>query len=287
MQVITGFRPDYDAFAGQGVAVSVAPDGRYSAALICVPRAKALARALIAQAVSVTDGPVVVDGSKTDGIESLLKDCRKRVDVFGPVSKAHGKLFWFQAGPAFEDWAARAHALDEGFVTAPGVFSADGIDAGSRMLGDHLPPKLGAHVVDLGAGWGYLSRRALERETIKTLHLVEADHAATVCAEQNLDDPRVQVHWADATTWTPPQRMDAVISNPPFHTDRAADPNLGRAFIASAARMLAPSGQFWMVANRHLPYEDTLRQYFTRVDEVAGDTRFKILHGSRPSRQGR
>ncbi|MFK7941176.1 MAG: class I SAM-dependent methyltransferase [Roseovarius sp.] len=287
MQVITGFRPDFEAFERQGVSVAVAPEGAYGAALICVPRSKIQAQALIAQAVAVTDGPVIVDGAKTDGIESLLKACRKRVAVSAPVSKAHGKLFWFEASPAFNDWTASGNTIEEGFVTAPGVFSADGIDPASRMLGDHLPAKLGAHVADLGGGWGYLSARALERDTIQSLHLVEAEHAATLCATTNITDPRAQIHWADATTWTAPGRLDAVISNPPFHTDRAADPALGRAFIASAARLLAPSGQFWMVANRHLPYEDSLRHHFAHVDEVAGDTKFKILHGSRPSRQRR
>ena len=287
VEVITGFKPDYDAFAGQGYACAEAPEGRYAAAVICLPRAKPLARALVAEAVAATDGPVIVDGAKTDGVESLLKECRKRVEVSPALSKAHGKLFWFDATTAFDDWTTEAREIDGGFVTAPGVFSADGIDPGSQMLADHLPEKLGAQVADLGGGWGYLSARALERETIATLHLVEADHAACACARRNIADDRLQVHWADATQWTPPGRMDAVISNPPFHTDRAADPGLGRAFIAAAARMLAPSGKFWMVANRHLPYEDALALHFGQVEEVAGTNKFKILRGGRPSRQAR
>ena len=48
--------------------------------------------------------------------------------------------------------------------------------------------------------------------------------------------------------------------------------------------MLKPSGQLWLVANRHLPYETTLAAQFRNSDEIAGDSRFKILHGSRPNR---
>lgn len=286
VQVITPLKPDHDYFAGLGYDCAVVPEGRYSAAILCLPRAKARARAALAEAASVTDGSVTVDGLKTDGIESVLRDCRRRVTVSAPLSKAHGKIFSFDAGPEFADWAATApQDIAGGFVTAPGVFSADGIDPASEFLANSLPPKLGAHVIDLGAGWGYLSARALERDSILRLDLVEADHAALACARRNVPDARAQFHWADATRWQPEARADAVIMNPPFHESRAADPDLGRAFIRAAAGMLKPSGMLWMVANRHLPYETTLAQCFASVTETAGDTRFKILNASRPARQ--
>jgi len=287
--LLTGFKPDHDHFAGQGWTCNKVAEGRYSAAIVFVPRAKAQARALVAQACAVTDGLVIVDGAKTDGIESLLKDCRKRADVSAPLSKAHGKLFWFDAdAAAFADWQPdETHQIEGGFVTAPGVFSADGIDPASRLLADHLPDRLGAHVVDLGAGWGYLSARALERDGIDRIDLVEADHAALTCARQNVADPRARFHWDDATRWRPDTAVDTVLMNPPFHTDRAADPSLGRAFIAAAAAMLKPHGALWMVCNRHLPYEATLDQHFREVEEVAGDNRFKIFRAARPARQRR
>ena len=78
--------------------------------------------------------------------------------------------------------------------------------------------------------------------------------------------------------------MNTVVMNPPFHSGRTANPALGKAFIAAAARMLAPSGQLWMVANRHLPYEATLEDLFGKVEEITGDNRFKILRAERPSR---
>jgi 16S rRNA (guanine1207-N2)-methyltransferase len=288
VQVITPLKPDHDHFAGLGYDCAVAPEGRYGSAILCLPRAKARARAALAEATAVTDGLIVVDGLKTDGIESLLRDCRRRVAVSAPLSKAHGKIFSFAAGPEFADWAATApQPIADGYVTAPGVFSADAVDPASRFLAESLPQALGAHVVDLGAGWGYLSARALERAGIARLDLVEADHAALACARQNVADPRAQFHWADATVWQPDARADTVIMNPPFHESRSADPDLGRAFIRAAAGMLKPSGSLWMVANRHLAYETTLAQSFTSVIEVTGNTRFKILHASRPMRQGR
>ncbi|WP_397542544.1 methyltransferase [Roseovarius salis] len=283
-QVITGFKPDRDHFAGLGYDCVREPEGRYAASLVCVARVRALTQAMIAEAAAVTDGPVIVDGAKTDGVEAVLKACRKRAAVGPVLSKAHGKLFHFPAGPGFEDWARGApREIEGGFVTLPGIFSADGVDPGSALLADHLPARLGARVADLGAGWGYLSHRALAREDIEELHVVEADFAALACARRNVLDGRARFHWEDATRWQPPAKLDTVITNPPFHTGRSPDPALGQAFIRAAARMLAPKGQLFLVANRHLPYESELTRQFADVGEMDGDTRFKLLHAARPA----
>ncbi len=281
-QVVQPFKPFHDHFAAQGFVATPDSDAPCQDAVVLLPRAKALARALVHQACSRASGIIVVDGAKTDGVDSLLKDIRKRVAINGPISKAHGKIFWFQSDTdAFADWAAPENQMVDGFHTAPGVFSADGVDPASALLLESLPTKRGARIADLGAGWGFLSAKLID-DTLHSLHLVEADHTALTCAHANVTDPRAQFHWADATKWTAPEPLDMVVMNPPFHTSRSADPALGQGFIAGAARNLTRNGQLWMVANRHLPYEATLAEAFARVDEVAGDNRFKVFHASRP-----
>ncbi|MEW2918081.1 class I SAM-dependent methyltransferase [Ruegeria sp. ANG10] len=284
-QVVQPFKPFHDHFAQQGFAVVPAAQDPCQDAMVILPRAKALARSMVQQACTRANGVIVVDGVKTDGVDSLLKDIRKRVAVEGPISKAHGKIFWFQSDPhAFADWAAPAHQAADGFQTAPGVFSADGVDPASALLRAALPDKLGARVADLGAGWGYLSAGLLQAPGLKSLHLVEADHIALTCARTNVTDPRAQFHWADAVTWRAAEPIDTVVMNPPFHTTRNADPALGQGFITSAAKNLTRNGTLWMVANRHLPYEPTLTDTFAHVEEVTGDNRFKVFHATRPLR---
>ncbi|SPJ27756.1 class I SAM-dependent methyltransferase [Falsiruegeria mediterranea] len=286
--IVQPFKPFHDHFQSQGFACTPVSDDPCDLAIVFVPRAKALARDLVARASRQCSGWVLVDGTKTDGIDSLLKDIRKRVAVSGPISKAHGKIFWFPAQEAdFADWLAPEAQVVDGFQVAPGVFSADGVDPASALLAQVLPEKLGCRVVDLGAGWGYLSAQVLKNAKVEQLDLVEADHTALTCARANITDPRARFHWADAHNWAAGELVDTVVTNPPFHTSRAADPALGRGFIATAARILAPSGQLWLVANRHLPYETTLAELFGQVKEVAGDNRFKILQATRPARTRR
>jgi 16S rRNA (guanine1207-N2)-methyltransferase len=287
VEVIQPVQPMHDDFARQGFAVAPALGGPYAAALVILPRAKALARGLIAAAARevVVGGPVIVDGQKTDGVESILRELRRALAVSAPISKAHGKLFWFPADRAPAGWAPPARQrVAGGFVTAPGVFSADGPDPGSVLLAGALPARLPEEMADLGAGWGYLATRVLERTEIRQLHLVEADRIALDCARENVTDPRAVFHWADARRWRPETPLGGVVTNPPFHAGRADDPDLGRAFVAAAAEMLAPSGRLWLVANRHLPYEAELSRRFGAVREIAGDARYKVIEAARPAR---
>ena len=58
---------------------------------------------------------------------------------------------------------------------------------------------------------------------------------------------------------------------------------LGVAFIRAAAGMLTPSGQLWLVANRHLPYEKAMETLFRDVAEIGGTAGFKVLRALRPA----
>ena len=286
LTLVQGFRPDHDALRQAGYNV-VAEFEAAPVTLICLPRSKAEALDLIAQAAG--SDLVLVDGQKTCGIDSVLKAVRARADVAGVVSKAHGKLFWFAPkGVDLSDWRATAQTVEgpggAQFQTLPGVFSSDGVDPASALLAAHLPDELPAQIADLGAGWGVLAAAILSRRGPEVVHLVEAEAQALALARQNVTDPRAQFHWADATQFTPPAAVGCVVMNPPFHTGRSAQPALGLAFIAAAARMLTSRGHLWMVANRHLPYETALSETFTEVEVVAETPAFKVWHARTPRR---
>lgn len=289
--IVQGFRPDHDAWAARGYRTAADLHGlpEVAAAVIFLPRARGAARDAVAGAAGhVAPGsPIWIDGQKTDGIDTMLKDIRARAAVSQPIAKAHGKVFRFDrpARDVFADWRAADLSPAPGFVTRPGVFSADAVDRGSALLASLLPARLGRRVADFGAGWGWLSAQMLGRGDIAALDLIEADHLALACARRNITDPRAAFHWADATSFRPAAPYDAIVTNPPFHTGRAAEPALGLAFITAAADRLGPSGTLWLVANRHLPYEGALSQRFREVEEIGGDNGFKVLRAARVSRR--
>lgn len=286
VQIVTRQRLVHDAFVAVGYDVVPTATPGAALALVCASRARVAAQALVADAVACLSprGILALDGQKTDGIDTLIRAVASRAVVSAPVIKAHGRLAVVDPGADFTDWRSVSQAIAGDFVTRPGVFSADAPDPASVLLASALPAKIGSRVVDLGAGWGYLSRAILARETVLHLDLVEADGVALDCARDNIADPRAAFHWADALSFRPAAPAHAVVCNPPFHTIRAADPALGAAFIRAAQRMLATEGTLWLVANRHLPYDPVLAAAFREVAEIGGNKAYRLIRAARPHR---
>ena len=272
------------AFSESGYRVVSAPEGPYALAILSLPRAKAAALAALAEIVPVTRGPTVIDGQKTDGVESLQRELGQRALVGEVLVKAHGRMF---AATEIDcaGWNAVPGqvARPNGGVyrTSHGAFSSDGVDPGSRALAEALPDRMDGHAVDLGSGWGYLAEAVLER-CAASVDLVEDDLAALEASRANLDDARARFHWTDALTFRPASLADHVVTNPPFHAGRNADASIGQGFIRASARMLARKGTLWLVANRHLPYEWTLVEVFRDVRTLGQHAEYKLFKAVRP-----
>jgi 16S rRNA (guanine1207-N2)-methyltransferase len=102
------------------------------------------------------------------------------------------------------------------------------------------------------------------------------------CARRNIDDPRADIAWADATDPAAAlEDLDFVVMNPPFHDGGAEDRALGQAFIAAAAKALRKGGECWLVANRHLPYEVALNEHFSSARPISEGRGFKLFQAIR------
>lgn len=289
---VQGFKPTYEALKLQDLqAAAELPQGQTAAMVIVeLTRSKAETLANIATGYHILEpgGTLIVDGVKTDGVESVLKAVKKLLPVDGTLSKAHGKVFWLtktDTPPEFADWAGALTPARNaaGFYTAAGMFSPDAADAGSVLLADQIGDKLKGKGADLGAGWGWLARQALDSNAaITALALYEAEHAALACARRNVTDPRADFHWADVCALTGPSDHDFVVMNPPFHQSRKAEPELGRQFIQTAARLLHSKGTLWMVANRQLAYESALTAHFHTWEYLQQSPGFKCVRATRP-----
>lgn len=288
-----GFRPEHDAIAALGVPVAPRLEDapRPSAFIVQITRDRAETMGLIARALHLVapDAPVIIDGQKGDGIDAVLRSLRAVLPMGEALAKGHGKIAMItrpeHLPPEVAQWEAEAApvAPEPGLVAPRGGFSPTALDRGSAALLPHLAG-LSGRGADLGAGWGALSRVVLESERVESLDLVEAEFEALEAARANLSDPRARFHWADATRFRPPQPLDFVVSNPPFHAGRSADPSIGRAFIAAAATMLAPGGRLLLVANRHLPYEAALTAAFGKAQPLDEGGAYKIILATAPRR---
>ncbi len=285
-------RPEHDMLQAAGLRVASRADAPAAMAIVTLTRHRAENLGAIARALALlpAGATLAIDGAKTDGVDSLAKQVGAALPLDGSFAKAHGKVLSLtrpeRLPPVVADWARAAELAPNaaGFMTAPGMFSADGPDPGSRRLAEAIDGKLKGRVADLGAGWGWLAAEALARcPAITAIDLYEAEARALDAARANVPDPRATFHWADVRFLGKVDRpYDAAIANPPFHVGRAAEPDLGAAFIAAAARLLKPAGRLWLVANRQLPYEAAVERAFQRWEKVSEDAFFKILRAERP-----
>jgi len=170
---------------------------------------------------------------------------------------------------------APRQVAENGLWTQPGVFSWDRLDAGTNALLQVLPEFSGAGA-DLGAGIGLLALNVLASKKVTKLTLVELDRRAVDAARRNVVDPRAEIVWGDVRQ-TDLKDLDFAISNPPFHEGGGEDKALGQAFIRAAAGALRKGGAFWMVANRHLPYEAILAESFSKVRLVGEGGGYKVF----------
>ena len=214
----------------------------------------------------------------TGGVISVQKHkCRAFTAVKSPDAPAFLPAGWKSAGE-------RKIIPDTEFLVEAGVFSAGRIDPGSQLLADALPASLHGLVADLGAGWGFLSQAVARRcPGVRRIDLFEADSRALDCARLNLARSPVDCafHWHDVTRGLP-DRYDAIVMNPPFHTGQATDPDLGRAFLKTAAAALKPGAALWLVANRQLPYEAVLDLAGLSWRILSHDPTYKVIHAQAP-----
>jgi 16S rRNA (guanine1207-N2)-methyltransferase len=293
---IQPWKPHFDALAQAGVAARPRledGDRGFACALLALGRNRARNLARLAQAVErvAPGGWIVAAGANALGAARYAKlagatrtiarhrgraFALAREDAPAPAVRAE----WLAAG------AARRHDAT-GHVSAPGAFAWDRIDPGSRLLAAALPTDIAGEAADLGAGWGYLSAHlAATCPSLRGIDLHEADHDALDAARANLAGAASRLaigfHWSDVAGGLGGRRYDAIVSNLPFHDTHGADPGIGIAFIRAAARALRPQGRFWLVANRHLPYERALSAAFARVAPVGEAEGYKILVASAP-----
>lgn len=293
-----GFKPANDELALYRVQASDEVDSarRFPLVLVLPPRQRDEARALLARAVrhATPGGIVVACQANAGGARSGEADLARLAGPLRSRSKHKCRVFWSgPLGAAFdaallEEWLALdapRPILDGRYLSRPGLFAWDRIDAASALLAEHLPEALGGQVADLGAGYGYLATEIVRRcPRVEAIDLYEAEQRALEPARINLahavsaSGRRVATafFWHDVTRGVE-GRYDAIVSNPPFHQGRADQPELGQAFIAAAAGALRDGGEFRLVANRHLPYEAILAARFGEVRRIVERDGFKVI----------
>ena len=268
------------------------PDGPIELVLVKVPRTLALLEdQLVRLGPLLTTASTVIGAGMTRDVHRSTIEAFERAIGPTPTSRARKKarLLLAQVDPDVDapvplppiTWTSP----DGIEVTSlPNVFSSGHLDAGTRLLLDHLPaPRPDATVVDLGCGNGVIAATMAARHP--QIDVVCCDESYLAVAAARATVGRIAEHATflvtDVLDGVADRSVDLVLVNPPFHTGGARTSAVATHMFAEAQRVLRDGGELRVVANRHLDHHAALKRRFGSIEVVAADARFSVIAASK------
>ena len=215
-----------------------------------------------------------IDGAKHCGLVSVVKDreSTKRFDI-----KSYGITRQYDV-----------NGIPLKVFSLPGVFGHKQFDPGTQLLLQHFEPKsqrllnMRGKVLDFACGTGIIGTYLLKANNRVKLVMSDVSALATYCAKQTLELNQVQADVVDSDGMEQIEgTFDAVISNPPFHTGIKTNYDITQRFITDAHKQTRPRGSLHLVANRFLPYADTLNKQYFRAQAILETNKFSIYEAAK------
>ena len=177
----------------------------------------------------------------------------------------------------------RVRGIDLSFRTRPGVFSARGLDDGTRLLIERVDLTGATLVADLGCGAGPLGIAAAKLAPNAHVHLLDEHLRAVDVARDNLRLNGVrnaEVFLSDLFSAVGGARYSHILSNAPA---RLGNDFLEELVHASLAH-LASGGALWLVvvANVRPVFERLLARAGAPAEVVARGRQHAVLRARRP-----
>ena len=262
----------------------------FDALLLLLPKAKVEARYLLANLLPhiKPQGDVFLVGDNRGGINGADKlmapycSHSQKLDSARRCSLVHGVLN--QAVPSFhlEEWLQQ-YTLPLGanqltVIALPGVFSADGLDEGTQLLLEHLPPLRG-RVLDVGCGAGVIGASLCTQRPELEVEMCDINALALESARRTLaaNGLEARIYPSDMLSDVPGQ-VQHIVTNPPFHAGLKTLYGPSEQLILGAPQKLAPHGSLLLVANAFLKYQPFLQEAFKQSQTIAATTKFKLYH---------
>lgn len=259
------------------------PDRQFDVAVLTLPKGRRR-QAMMIQLAAQLAPRVVVVGSKQEGIKTTRKLLAREGRVVAVEHGGHRQMIVTEPSKRdpvdLDAWEERFEHDGLTVVSLPGVFSRGRVDAGTKLLLEHLDCR-GA-VLDVGCGSGILGAHLARAGC--TVTLSDVDSLAVEAARRTLAINDLEGTCVHADGYAGIEgRFDAIVSNPPFHEGVATQYDTTLGLIRDAPKHLNEGGVLWLVYNRFLPWHDALTSTFSQVDELADDGRYRVVRAAMTS----
>lgn len=143
-------------------------------------------------------------------------------------------------------WKTTLRGKELVFITDAGVFSAEGVDRGTRLLIETVELPQEGDVLDLGCGYGVLGIACAVSEPGLRVVMVDINQRALELARQNArlnGAANTEILESDGYQALKGRRFDLILTNPPFRQGK----ELVSAWLKDGRNYLKPGGRLVMV----------------------------------------
>ena len=162
------------------------------------------------------------------------------------------------------------------FITDAGVFSRDGLDRGTEVLLNALPP-LEGRVLDLGCGWGAVGVALGKRYPDLDIVMTDINSRAVGLTRRNLAENGVTATVLQGDGFAAVEGcFDAIVTNPPIRAGKAVVYGL----FAQAREHLNPGGALYAVIRKQQGAPSALkylREIYSRAEIVDRGSGFHVM----------
>jgi 23S rRNA (guanine1835-N2)-methyltransferase len=173
-------------------------------------------------------------------------------------------------------------SLNTDFTQLPGCFAENNADPGALVFIDYLKTRANFNAaLDLGCGNGVLSVALTQASQTAAITLIDESQQALNSAKANLCHAKTTnrlrfIHSDGTNALGSDELFDLIVCNPPFHQGFSLTEKIAHKLFSDAHKHLTSQGEFWVVANRHLPYYSDLKKRFGRVALKSKHPKFNV-----------
>ncbi len=175
----------------------------------------------------------------------------------------------------------RGHTLE--LYTAPGVFSANRIDLGTKYLCQVMKIPMHGKILDFGTGIGIVAIVAAKESPDARIYAIDINPRATQLARQNVELNNLQnvkVMNVEGYGFFDSEMFSAIITNPPY----SAGWSVIKDIIVQGLKHLQQGGTMQLVCRQRKGgrrVKETLLQIFGNVEVLARRSGYRVFLSSK------
>jgi 23S rRNA (guanine1835-N2)-methyltransferase len=170
--------------------------------------------------------------------------------------------------------------FEKSFFHYSNLFSREKLDVGTRFFLEHVSKGLTGTILDLGCANGIIGIKAKLQNPQSKIIFTDESHMAIQSAKMNYHQffqDEASFIWSNCFEDGEDKSIDFILCNPPFHAQHVVGDFIAKEMFRHSKRVLKNSGKILVIGNRHLGYQQTLKNYFSVVRLIAENSKFVIL----------